>query len=199
MNPRHTPTRVGPDRGATSAGRAEARVHALAAHRTRCTSNAFPGHASRTEHAIGAAHGARVDGQDLARGGVARTAAWFLAARAELADPVGSGPGYRHPVLVVSTDPFNDSRIPTVIVCVLTSNPRLARAPGNVHVSAHKSGLPEDSIANVAQVLTVAKRIERARRLARSRPPEGRRGRAPHRHGAMSFTKGASNPSALPS
>lgn len=76
---------------------------------------------------------------------------------ADLADAVGSGPGYRHPVLVVSTDPFNDSRISTVIVCVLTSNLRLARAPGNVQVSAHETGLPKDSVVNVSQVLTVDK------------------------------------------
>jgi mRNA interferase MazF len=78
---------------------------------------------------------------------------------ADLADAVGSGPGYRHPVLVVSTDPFNDSRISTVIVCVLTSNLRLACAPGNVEVSAHETGLPKDSVVNVSQVLTVDKGV----------------------------------------
>lgn len=78
---------------------------------------------------------------------------------ADLGEAVGSGPGYRRPVLVVSTDPFNESRISTVIVCVLTSNPRLARAPGNVHVSAHESGLPKDSVVNVSQVLTVDKGV----------------------------------------
>ena len=90
---------------------------------------------------------------------------------AGLDDAVGSGPGYRHPVLVVSTNPFNDSRISTIIVCVITSNLRLARAPGNVHVSAHESGLPKDSVVNVTQVLTVEKAVlsERIGYLAQDR------------------------------
>ena len=82
---------------------------------------------------------------------------------AELADAIGSDPGYRHPVLVASTSPFNERRISTVIACVLTSNPRLARAPGNICVNAHGSALPKDSVVNVAQVLTVDKRVLRDR------------------------------------
>lgn len=82
---------------------------------------------------------------------------------ADLGEAVGSGPGYRHPVLVVSIDPFNESRISTAIVCVLTSNLELARAPGNVHVSEHESGLPNDAVVNVSQVLTVDKGVLRQR------------------------------------
>ena len=76
---------------------------------------------------------------------------------ADLGEPQGSGPGYRHPVVVVSTDTFNESRIATVIVVVITSNLRLAAAPGNVRVSARDTGLRKDSVVNVSQVLTVDK------------------------------------------
>lgn len=82
---------------------------------------------------------------------------------ADLGAPVGSGPGYRHPVLVVSTDAFNDSRISTVIVAVITSNLRLAAAPGNVRLSSRDSGLPKESVVNVSQVLTVDKSVLRER------------------------------------
>lgn len=78
---------------------------------------------------------------------------------ADLGDPVGSGPGYWHPVVVISTDPFNDSRISTVVVTILTSNLRLAAAPGNVLVRPNESGLKKDSVVNVSQVLTVNKQV----------------------------------------
>ncbi len=78
---------------------------------------------------------------------------------ANLGEPVGSGPGYRHPVMVISTDTFNDSRISTVIVVVVTSKLRLAAAPGNVLVAARETGLRKDSVVNVSQVLTVDKAV----------------------------------------
>jgi len=74
---------------------------------------------------------------------------------ADLGYPKGSGPGYTRPVLVVQSDPFNNSRIQTVIVAVISSNLRLAEAPGNVSLSAKKSGLPKDSVVNVSQILTL--------------------------------------------
>lgn len=87
---------------------------------------------------------------DLTRGEV-----WW----ASLPEPDGSGPGGRRPVLVVQSDPFNRSRIRTVVVVVLTTNLDRAAAPGNVMVPARASGLPKDSVANVSQILT----IDRAR------------------------------------
>lgn len=78
---------------------------------------------------------------------------------ADLGEPVGSGPGYRHPVVVISTDTFNESRISTVIVTVITSNLRLAAAPGNVRVAARETGLRKDSVVNVSQVLTIDKGV----------------------------------------
>ena len=74
---------------------------------------------------------------------------------AELPDPTASEPGFRRPVVVVQSNAFNRSRILTVIAVVLTSNLRLAEAPGNVLVPASDSGLPKDSVANVSQVITV--------------------------------------------
>jgi mRNA interferase MazF len=74
---------------------------------------------------------------------------------AELPEPIASEPGYRRPVLVVQSDDFNRSRIATVIAVVITSNTRLAQAPGNVWLPRRATGLPQDSVANISQVVTV--------------------------------------------
>ena len=76
---------------------------------------------------------------------------------ADLPEPAGSGPGYRRPVLVVQADAFTFSRIATIIAVVLSSNLRLAAAPGNVLVRATESGLAKDSVINVSQIITVDK------------------------------------------
>ncbi len=78
---------------------------------------------------------------------------------ADLADPVGSGPGYRRPVLVIQSKPFNESRIATVIVAVITTNLALGEAPGNVRLSKSESGLSKPSVVNVSQVITIDKSI----------------------------------------
>lgn len=87
---------------------------------------------------------------------------------ASLPDPVGSGPGLRRPVLVVQSEPFNASRIATVVVAVITSNTALADAPGNVALRKSDSGLPKPSVVNVSQVLTIDRTLltERVRMLA---------------------------------
>ena len=82
---------------------------------------------------------------------------------ASLPPPVGSGPGFDRPVLIVQANDFNASRIATVIVVVLTSNLRLADAPGNVLLPGSEVGLPKDSVANVSQVLTVDRHLLRSR------------------------------------
>ncbi|MBU7586956.1 MAG: type II toxin-antitoxin system PemK/MazF family toxin [Nostoc sp. TH1S01] len=76
---------------------------------------------------------------------------------ANLADPVASEPGYRRPVLIIQDDTFNQSRISTVIVAVITSNLQLAEAPGNLLLPREASGLPKDSVVNVSQLLTIDK------------------------------------------
>lgn len=76
---------------------------------------------------------------------------------ADLGEPGGLEPGFRRPVLIVSNDAFNRSRIRTVIAIILTTNLRLVEAPGNVLVPGRASGLPKDSGANVSQVVTLDK------------------------------------------
>ena len=76
---------------------------------------------------------------------------------AELPEPVASEPGYRRPVLVVQSDAFNRSRIATVVAVVLTSNLKLAQAPGNVLLPRKSTALAKDSVANVSQVITIDK------------------------------------------
>ena len=48
-------------------------------------------------------------------------------------------------------------KIRTVIAAVLTTNLRLAGAPGNVVVTTDQTGLPQDSIVNVSQIITLDK------------------------------------------
>jgi len=57
----------------------------------------------------------------------------------------------------VQSDEFNQSRIATVIAVVLTSNLKLAQAPGNVLLPQKATNLSKDSIANISQVITVDK------------------------------------------
>jgi len=85
-----------------------------------------------------------------------------------LPEPTGSGPGFRRPLLIVSANSFNDSRIGTVVAAVITSNLRLAEAPGNVRVPARGTGLTQASVVNVSQIITVDKTFltERIGRLS---------------------------------
>lgn len=76
---------------------------------------------------------------------------------ASLADPTGSEPGYRRPVVVVQSDEFNETRIQTVVVLTITSNLRLASAPGNVLCRRRHTGLPRESVINVSQAATINK------------------------------------------
>ncbi len=76
---------------------------------------------------------------------------------ANLPEPAGARPGYRGPVLVLQSDAFNQSRIGTVVVLVITKNLELAKAPGNVVVTARVTGLAVDSVVKVSQILTLDK------------------------------------------
>lgn len=78
---------------------------------------------------------------------------------ASLPEPTGAGPGLRRSVLVIQSNPFNESRIATVIVAVVTSHLALADAPGNVRLNKTESGLPKPSVVNVSQLLTVDRSI----------------------------------------
>ena len=74
---------------------------------------------------------------------------------ADLAEPRGSEPGFRRPVVVIQGDALNRSKIATILCVVLTSNVRWADAPGNVLLSNKATGLPLDSVANVSQIVTL--------------------------------------------
>ena len=89
---------------------------------------------------------------------------------ADLGDPAGSEPGFRRPVVVVQGDAFNASALRTVVCVSLTSNLRWADAPGNVLLAARSTGLPQPSVANVSQMVTLDKAAltERAGRLSAS-------------------------------
>ena len=78
---------------------------------------------------------------------------------ADMPAPIGSGPGFRHPVLIVQGDALNRSRVATVVCVPLTSNLKWADAPGNVYLAAETTGLPKDSVANVSQLVSLDKRL----------------------------------------
>jgi len=90
---------------------------------------------------------------------------------ARLPDPVGSGPGYRRPVVVVQSDAFNRSRIATAVCVPLTSNLRWAEAPGNVLLTPRQTGLSKKSVANASQLITLDKQIleERVGKLPKAK------------------------------
>ena len=90
---------------------------------------------------------------------------------ADLAEPVGSEPGFRRPVLVVQGDSLNRSDLATAVCVSLTSNLKWASAPGNVVLRANETGLPKDSVANVSQIVTVDKDMltERVRKIRKQR------------------------------
>jgi len=76
---------------------------------------------------------------------------------ADLAEPRGSEPGKRRPVLIVQDDSITRSRLQTVMVVPVTSNLRRAAAPGNVALARSDSGLRVESVAMACQVVTIDK------------------------------------------
>jgi len=76
---------------------------------------------------------------------------------ADLGAPTGSRPAKRRPVLVVQSDPYNASRLATVLATVITSNTALASMPGNVFLPATATGLPRDSVVDVTAIVTLNK------------------------------------------
>lgn len=63
----------------------------------------------------------------------------------------------RHPHLVLQDDVFNDSRVPTVIVCALSTQLHKATEPGNVLLDEAEGGLPRRSVIVVSQLSVVDK------------------------------------------
>lgn len=73
----------------------------------------------------------------------------------DLGPATGSRPAKRRPVLVVQSDPYNASKLATVVTAVITSNTDLAAMPGNVFLPAVATGLPRDSVVNVTALATL--------------------------------------------
>ena len=86
---------------------------------------------------------------------------------ADLPEPSGSEPGFRRPVLILQSNDFNRSRINTVVAAAITSNTKLAMAPGNVLLSRRSVNLGRESVVNVSQIVTLDKTVlsERVGRL----------------------------------
>lgn len=76
---------------------------------------------------------------------------------ADLGAPSGSRPGKRRPVVVIQSNPYNASRLATVLAVVITSNTGLAAMPGNVFLPASTTGLSRDSVVNVTALVTLNK------------------------------------------
>ena len=76
---------------------------------------------------------------------------------ASLEDPISSGPGYKRPVVVISSNDFNSSKINTTIVAIITSNLNLSEAPGNFELTKKNSGLSRKSVVNISQLITLDK------------------------------------------
>jgi len=89
----------------------------------------------------------------------------------DLPDPVGSGPGYRRPCVVIQNDAVNSSHFAKVIVVVLSTNMKLATRPGNVGLQAGEGGVPKQCVVNVSQITAVEKMLlgERLGQLSRAR------------------------------
>jgi mRNA interferase MazF len=75
----------------------------------------------------------------------------------DFGEPGGSGPGFRHPYVVLQNNVFNASRLDTVVLCALTSNVERAKAPGNVLLRKGEGNLPKDSVVNITQIVTIDK------------------------------------------
>lgn len=86
---------------------------------------------------------------------------------ADLPQPAGSEPGYRHPIVIIQSDEFNRSSIRTVVIAAITSSVHLAHAPGNVLIPKKHGRLPKDSVVNVSQIMALDKSFlaKRAGRL----------------------------------
>ena len=75
----------------------------------------------------------------------------------DLGPPLGSGPGYTRPVVVIQNNATNHSRIGSVIVCPLTSNLKRGLSPENVSLAEGEGGLSLASVVQVTQIIAVDK------------------------------------------
>jgi mRNA interferase MazF len=95
--------------------------------------------------------GNRVGGPPGVPAEIRRGEIWW----ANLGEPSGSEPGYRRPVIVVSSDLLNASRLRTVMVVPLTTTLWLADVAGHVALRMQDTGLRDDSVALTSQVVAL--------------------------------------------
>lgn len=76
---------------------------------------------------------------------------------ADLAEPRGSEPAKRRPVVIVQEDSLTRSRLQTVMIVPITSNLKRGAAPGNVVLARSHTKLRVESVALACQVLTIDK------------------------------------------
>ena len=74
---------------------------------------------------------------------------------ADFGEPRGSSPAYVRPAVVLQSDPYNHSRINTIVLVVVTFSTALARFPDNVFLPEGTAGLDRGSVVNVTQLMTV--------------------------------------------
>ena len=60
---------------------------------------------------------------------------------ADLSEPSGSGPGFRRPILVIQGNPFNESKISTVVCIPLTSNLKWGHCARECHAYKKVDGI----------------------------------------------------------
>lgn len=73
----------------------------------------------------------------------------------DLGEPIGSGPGFRHPCVVIQSDALNRSKLATLLVCMLTSNLKRAGVRGNVLLERREAGLAKPSVVVASQLYTI--------------------------------------------
>ena len=76
----------------------------------------------------------------------------------DFGEPQGSGVGYRRPAVIVQNNLANESLVPTVIVCPVTSNLRYSRVPGCVTLDAGEANLPYPSLVRAVDIIAIDKK-----------------------------------------
>jgi mRNA interferase MazF len=72
--------------------------------------------------------------------------------------PIGSKPGYRRPVVIVSNNLFNQGGLRPVLTVPITSNMARESIRDNVRLPSRRTGLSRDSVAVAIQVASTDKR-----------------------------------------
>ncbi len=69
----------------------------------------------------------------------------------------GSEPLGRRPGLVIQCDALNESKLNTVLMVAITSNPKFSELPGNVSLQKGEANMPKRCVINVTQLKSVDK------------------------------------------